>query len=187
MRIVHFADNHLGAGSLQREQDILDSFASAIDKIIELKPDLVINAGDLFHVVRPTNKILAFAAEQLYRMGHEAAIPTVIITGNHDAPKQMRMGAAIEIFKDFDNVYPIYGFSYERINIKGVSISCVPHCLTSEFLNREMEKISVDPNADYNILVLHGIAEKMDEFRMAQLAEQELEVSKYSAGFGRNY
>lgn len=183
MRVIHFADNHLGAGSMQREQDILDSFAATIDKIIELKPDLVINAGDLFHLVRPTNRILAFAAEQLYRLGHTAGIPTVIITGNHDAPKQIRMGAAIEIFKDFDNIYPVYNFKYERIRIENVSVSCVPHCLTSEMLKEEQEKITPDPQADYNILVLHGIAERMEEFRMAQLAEQELEVSKYCHGF----
>jgi len=183
MRIVHFADNHLGAGSERREQDILDSFAEAVDKIIALKPDLVINAGDLFHVVRPANRVIAFASEYLLKLGREAGIPTVIISGNHDAPKQKHMGAVLSIFKNFENIHVVYKSRYERLNIGECAISCVPHCLTTDILRIELDKIQPDPNATYNILVLHGVVGGIKEFQMADLSEQEIAASNFDKGF----
>ncbi len=183
MRIIHFADNHLGAGVDRRQQDILDSFAVAIDKIIELKPDLVINAGDLFHMVHPTNRVIAFASEQLIKLGREAKIPMAIISGNHDAPKQRHIGAVLSIFKDYDNIYPIYKSRYERFNIGDCAISAVPHCLTTDILKSELEKIKPDPSAKYNILILHGVVGGIKEFQMADLSEQEIAASYFNLGF----
>lgn len=183
MRIVHLADNHLGAGIERRQQDILDSFAEAVDKIIELKPDLVINAGDLFHMVHPTNRVIAFASEQLLKLGRDARIPTVIISGNHDAPKQRHIGAVLSIFKDYDNIYTIYKSRYERLTLGECAISAVPHCLTTEILKSELEKIGPDPAARYNILILHGVVGGIKEFQMADLSEQEIAASYFNLGF----
>jgi len=183
MRIIHFADNHLGAGSDRRQQDILDSFAEAVDKIIDLKPDLVINAGDLFHMVHPTNRVIAFASEQLIRLGREARIPVVVISGNHDAPKQRHIGSVLSIFKDFENIYPVYKSRYQRLTIGSCSISAVPHCLTADILTDELQKIEPDSGAKYNILVLHGVVGGIKEFQMADLSEQEIASSYFNLGF----
>ena len=64
MRLVHLSDLHLGyrqfqrqtaAGINQREADVASVFRAAIDKIIEIKPEIVLIAGDVFHNVRPPN------------------------------------------------------------------------------------------------------------------------------------
>ncbi len=183
MRFCHFADNHLGAGSGARENDILQSFAVAVDRIIALKPDLVINAGDLFHVVRPTNRVIAFASEQLLRLGREAKIPTVIISGNHDAPKQKNIGSVLSIFKDFENITVIYKSKYERFRFGDISISAVPHCLTTDILHDELDKIKPDPEAKYNLLILHGVVAGIKEFQMADLSEQEISSRYFELGF----
>ena len=183
MRIVHFADNHLGAGVERRQQDILDNFAEAVDKIIALKPDLVINAGDLFDRVHPPNRIIAFAAEQLMKLGREAKIPTVIISGNHDAPKQTHIAAVLSIFKDFENIYVVHDSRYERISIGSCSISAVPHCLTTDILKGELDKIAPDPQSEFNILVLHGVVGGIKEFQMADLSEQEISPDYFKRGF----
>ncbi len=183
MRICHFADNHLGAGNDRRAEDILDAFEVAIDRIIALKPDLVINAGDLFHMVRPTNKIIAFASDQLHRLGREAGLPTVIITGNHDAPKQPQVGAALSIFRKFENIHIICDSKYEQIRIGDCAISAVPHCLTTEILKVELEKIKPDESARYNILILHGVVGGIEAFKMAQLSEQEISEKYFRLGF----
>jgi len=183
MRFIHFADNHLGAGSDRRQQDILDSFAEAVDKIIELRPDLVINAGDLFHMVHPTNRVIAFASEQLIRLGRDAKIPVVVISGNHDAPKQRHIGSVLSIFKNFENIYPIYKSRYERLTLGECAISAVPHCLTTDILKEELQKIEPDPNAKYNILILHGVVGGIKEFQMADLSEQEIATSYFNLGF----
>lgn len=183
MRLIHFADNHLGAGVDRREQDILDGFAEAVDRIIALRPDLVINSGDMFHLVRPSNRVIAFASQQLLRLGREAGIPTVVISGNHDAPKQKQIEPVLSIFKEYENIHVICRSRYERITIGDCSISAIPHCLTVDILKEELEKIRPDPNAKYNILVLHGVAGGIKEFQMADLAEQKIDSSYFRRGF----
>jgi DNA repair exonuclease SbcCD nuclease subunit len=182
LRIVHFADNHLGAGIDRRQQDIIDRFSEAVEKIIELKPDLVINSGDLFHMVHPANRVIALASEQLIRLGREAQIPTLIISGNHDACKQKHIGAVLSIFEGFENIYPVYRSRLERFTIGQCAISALPHCLTTDILAEELQKIEPNPTVKYNILVLHGVVKGMHEFRMADLSEQEIDRS-YFAGF----
>src|SRR5690606_5572789 len=64
MLIAHLADLHLGyrayarlaAGGINaRERDVALAFRAALDRIIELRADLVLVAGDVFHTVRPSN------------------------------------------------------------------------------------------------------------------------------------
>ena len=183
MRLIHFADNHLGAGVDRREQDILDSFAEAVDRIIALRPDLVINAGDLFHMVRPSNRVIAFAAEHLHRLGRQAGIPTVIISGNHDAYKQRQIGSVLSVFKDFENIHVVCASRYEQLRIGACAISAVPHCLTTDILKSELDKIAPDPQAAFNILVLHGVVGGIKEFEMADLSEQEIDPTYFRRGF----
>ena len=82
LRLVHLADLHLGyrqyqrltpRGINQREADVAQSFTRAIDKMIELAPDVVLIAGDVFHQVRPTNTAILHAFLQFARL--RAALP----------------------------------------------------------------------------------------------------------------
>lgn len=183
MRIIHFADNHLGAGIDQREQDILNSFQEAIDKIIDLRPDLVINAGDLFHMVRPSNRVIAFASEQLLRLGREAKIPTIIISGNHDAVKQRPIGDVLSIFRGFENIYPVYDSRLQRLRFGEISVSALPHCITVEQMKAQIDLLSPDHEAKLNILVMHGAVSGIDAFKMADLAEQEIPQACFQKGY----
>jgi exonuclease SbcD len=97
MRIVHLADIHLGfrqyqrqnhAGFNQREADVAASLRKVIDKVIELRPDLVLIAGDVFHTVRPTNPAILHAFNEFSRlvtMVPETSV--VMVAGNHDTPR----------------------------------------------------------------------------------------------------
>lgn len=186
MRIAHFSDSHLGAGENHprrgdsgltlRQEDIINSFIEAVDKIIELKPDVCIHAGDIFHIVRPLNKIIALAAEQLYRIAEEHKIPTIIIAGNHDAPKQPHIGAAIEIFKHIDNLYVAAESKLERYIIQDTEFFALPHCMTTKILKEEFEKCRPNPQMKHNVLILHGVASGMPQFSMADLGEQEIPI-----------
>lgn len=184
MKICHLADTHLGAGEghtkrgesglTLRQEDIINSFIEAVDKIIEIKPDICIHAGDIFHIVRPTNKIIAIAGEQLHRLAEVHKIPTVIISGNHDAPKQPHIGAAIQIFDHIENLYVSAGIGLKIFEIKGVKIFALPHCLTTKIQKEELTKCIPDSAFSYNVLIMHGVAAGMPEFSMADLGEQEL-------------
>lgn len=184
MKICHLADTHLGAGEghtrrgqsglTERQDDIVSSFVEAIDRIIAIKPDLCLHAGDIFDSVRPINRVIAIAAEQLHRLAELAEIPTVIISGNHDAPKQPHIGAALDIFKQTKNLFISAGTELEIFTIGEAKIFALPHCLTTEIQVHELGRCLPDPAYRFNLLIAHGVVAGMPEFSMAELGEQEL-------------
>ena len=184
MKICHFSDSHLGAGANHprrgasgltlRQEDIINSFIEAVDKIIAMKPDVYIHSGDLFDSVRPLNSIMAIAGQQLYRLAEENGIPTIIISGNHDAPKQPHIGAAIEVFKQIDNLFVAAGSSLEIFEINGAKFYALPHCLTTTIQTEQLGRCLPDRHTAYNILIAHGVAAGMPEFAMLDLGEQEI-------------
>jgi exonuclease SbcD len=185
MRICHLSDTHLGAGALhskrgesgltQRQEDVIRTFVEAVDRIVELKPDVCIHSGDIFDAVRPLNRIIAVAGEQLHRLAEKHSIPTVIITGNHDAPKQPHLGAALDIFRHIRNLYIASESRLEVFDIDpGLRVCALPHCLTAGIQKQELARCVPDSTRACNILVMHGVAAGMPEFSMADLGEQEL-------------
>jgi exonuclease SbcD len=193
MRFVHISDSHLGAsgfsrrlspsGYNQREEDICKSFASAVDQIIELSPDFVLHTGDLFHSVRPTNRIINFAIRQILRIVN-LKIPMVIISGNHDTPKQRSVGSVFSFFEVFSPfLHLVYKNRYECIHINHGAIHAIPHCLDQEGFKEELAKIRIDQEAKYNILMLHGVVAGIPEFSMGELSEQEIPTSYFDLGF----
>lgn len=192
MRIIHISDTHLGAagfsrklsafGTNQREEDFCNSFVAAIDKIIQLKPDLVLHTGDFFHSVRPTNRIINLALKQIIRIT-ELKIPIVLISGNHDTPKQKGIGSVFSIFEFFPNVFPIHQNRYESLTLNQITVHAVPHCLDIGVFKEELAKIRLDEKAKYNLLLLHGVVAGIKEFSMGELSEQEIPPAILEMGF----
>jgi len=184
MRLCHLSDSHLGAGEnhprrgpsglTERQEDVIAGFVEAVDRIIELKPDVCIHSGDLFHSVRPFNSVMAIAAEQLHRLTSGAGIPTVIISGNHDAPRQPYYGAPLDVFRRMDNLYVASQSRLEIFDILDSRFFALPHCLSAAELQRQLEACEPDASARFNFLVVHGVAAGMPEFSMADLGEQEI-------------
>jgi exonuclease SbcD len=84
---VHASDLHLGYaqyGLEARRQDFDKAFTELVDKTIELKPDFMIIAGDLFHHARPSNTTLENAIRNFRRL-REAGIPVLTVDGSHDS------------------------------------------------------------------------------------------------------
>jgi exonuclease SbcD len=84
---VHAADLHLGYaqyGLETRRQDFDNAFAELVDKTIELKPDFMIIAGDLFHHARPSNTTLENTIRSFKRL-KDAGIPVLAVDGSHDS------------------------------------------------------------------------------------------------------
>ena len=197
MRFVHVSDSHLGAsgfsrrlspaGFNQREEDICNAFKCAVDKIIALKPDFVLHTGDLFHTVRPTNRIINFAIRQILRIVN-LQIPLIIISGNHDTPKQRAVGSVFSFFEVFSPyLHLVYRNQYELIELDKTAIHAIPHCLNQEDFSKEVAKVKIvdsrqstvdhGQNLIFNILMLHGVVAGIPEFSMGELAEQEIPSS----------
>jgi DNA repair exonuclease SbcCD nuclease subunit len=84
---VHAADLHLGYsqyGLEVRRQDFDRAFNEIVDKTIDLKPDFMIIAGDLFHQPRPSNVTLENAIKSFKRL-RDAEIPVLTVDGSHDS------------------------------------------------------------------------------------------------------
>jgi exonuclease SbcD len=84
---VHASDLHLGYaqyGLEARRQDFDNAFSELVDKTIELKPDFMIIAGDLFHHARPSNTTLENAIRSFKRL-KDAGIPVLTVDGSHDS------------------------------------------------------------------------------------------------------
>jgi DNA repair exonuclease SbcCD nuclease subunit len=188
MRIVHVSDTHLGyqayraidkeSGLNQREVDVNKAFEQAVSKAIEIKPDAVLHTGDLFDSVRPSNRTLHFATQQLLRLS-SAGIPVVIISGNHSLPRMRDTGHIFQLFTlpAFPNLYPVFKSRYEKIVINGMAVHAIPQCLTKEDFDEQLKQIKLDKSAKYNILILHAAIAGIPEFSMGEFNEQEVAES----------
>ncbi|MDH7570673.1 MAG: exonuclease SbcCD subunit D [Armatimonadota bacterium] len=192
MRLAHFSDSHLGhmrfnkvvpeTGVNQREQDTYDAFERAIDGILEAQPDVVVHTGDLFDSPRPSNRALYHAVRQIRRLV-ERDIPLVLISGNHSTPRLRATGSLFALLHEFlPAVHAAYASEYEKLVVGETAFHAIPHCFTEEELKAQVERVTPDPQARYNVALLHvGIA-GFREFRMAEPNEQLLSETDLPQG-----
>src|SRR6476659_3861244 len=154
MRLVHLADIHLGfrqyqrqtpAGINQREADVATSLRRVIDKVIELKPDVVLVAGDVFHTVRPTNQAILHAFIQFSRL--TAALPgtrILMVAGNHDTPRSAETGSILRLFSQL-GINVVEGSSnWIRVDELDLAVLAVPD------MARDKPRFERDTTAKYN-------------------------------------
>jgi DNA repair protein SbcD/Mre11 len=94
---VHTSDLHLGYaqyGLEARRQDFDNAFKELVDKAIELKPDFMIIAGDLFHQARPSNVTLENTIRSFKRL-KDANIPVLTVDGSHDSAPNIITGTIL--------------------------------------------------------------------------------------------
>jgi len=162
MKICHLADTHLGyrnfaklsdAGINQREADVYAAFKEAIERIVELRPDAVIHAGDLFDSYHPTNRALGVALDGFRALEH-AGIPVIVIGGNHSTPRYTSTGHVFEVLARFGSVRAVWQ-EPERLRISDLAVYAVPHDADAERLEEAIRGAQPDPKAAYNVLALH--------------------------------
>jgi len=160
---VHAADLHLGYsqyGLEARREDFDRAFQELVDKTIELKPDFMIIAGDLFNHARPSNVTLENAIKNFSRL-REARIPVLTVDGSHDSAPNIVTGT---IMNPLDSAGLIYhlprheGASWQKPNccyVYGIPNFRTRH-KTEELLPKfiEQNQPAPDPNL-FNIFVFH--------------------------------
>jgi hypothetical protein len=159
MRLIHLADLHLGFrrfqrltpnGINQREWDVAMAFNRAVDRIIEIAPDIVVIAGDVFHSVRPTNTSILHAYQQFSRLKQSLPDATIVmIAGDHDTPRSAEIGCILRLFAPL-GIHVVHG-DPQRLAFpdRELSILAVPDAL------RDHPVLDPDPSAKHNILVIH--------------------------------
>jgi exonuclease SbcD len=167
LKIAHLADLHLGyrayhrvnsRGGNVRESDVSDAFRQAVNRITELRPDLVLVAGDVFHTVRPSNTAIADAFRQFSLLADRLPdVPIVMIAGNHDSPRSADTGNILNLFREIDGVRVVCDECRSiRLPEIDTSILCLPHVSLSSGEEVVMEP---DPGSKHNVLMLHGTIE----------------------------
>jgi exonuclease SbcD len=163
MRIVHLADTHLGhryltksdaSGRNEREQDIYEVFNVAVDRILELRPDAVVHAGDLFEGFHPSTQAIEVALDGFERL-HEAGIPTVICSGNHSTPRYRATQHVFSLLARYGCVNAVWERT-EVFRFDGLAITAIPHDHAPDALEEAVAAARPDPDADHNVLVLHA-------------------------------
>ena len=111
MRVIHFADLHIGVENYSRTDPetglstrLLD-FLNALDELVEYaldhKADLVLLAGDAYKSRDPNQTQQREFARRLARLS-AAGIPVFLLVGNHDLPNAVGRATAIEIFNTLE-------------------------------------------------------------------------------------
>lgn len=161
MRLVHLSDLHLGyrqyqrltpGGINQREADVAGTFRTAIDRIIEIAPDVVVVAGDVFHTVRPTNQAILHAFVQFSRLVQ--ALPNaaiIVVAGNHDSPRSTETGGILPLLGQLG--LTVVDREPRRLQFPDhdLSILAVP-----DAPGVVVPSLTVDPSSRFNVLVFHG-------------------------------
>jgi DNA repair exonuclease SbcCD nuclease subunit len=161
LRLVHLSDLHLGfrqyqrltpGGVNQREADVAATFRNVIDKVIELAPDVVIVAGDIFHSVRPTNQAILHAFLQFSRLSR--ALPDaiiVLVAGNHDTPRSTETGGILPLLAQLG--LHVVDRKAERLAFpdRELSILAVP-----DVPGLVQPSLTPDAASRYNVLTIHG-------------------------------
>ncbi len=111
MRVLHFADLHIGVELYgrplpgkpwsSRMQDFLDAFDFLVDYAVEEHVDAVIFAGDAYKAREPSQTHQREFARRIRRLS-EGNIATFLLVGNHDLPNAESRAHALEIFRTLD-------------------------------------------------------------------------------------
>ncbi len=195
MKILHVSDTHLGYsayrkvtkdGINQREMDAYNAFEQFVDHAIKSKPDLIIHAGDLFDSVRPNNRAITFAINQLLRIS-KADISLVVIAGNHEHPKLRETGHIFSVFDHIEHIHPVYHAKYETLQFKikneKITVHAIPQCELKKQFEEEIKKLKPDKSSDYNIFVSHGAVSGIKIFSMNEFNELIIPAQTLSKDF----
>jgi exonuclease SbcD len=184
-RIAHVADLHIGAsyvhgdedkgGVNSRLTDFRDAWVRSCKQMVEEAIDLVLFAGDAFRDCKPTP-----TEEASFRAGldllAEADIPVVMITGNHDLPRQVGRTHALAIFDKYENVTVVdrpqvlYGqVPGLRHLVVPVPVACFPYVSRAHLAARdpEFESLTIDEQneriRELSLQVLRGLSAECEK------------------------
>jgi len=177
IRVVHFADLHLGVenygrvnpqtGLSTRLEDFLRAFDRVVDHAIENEVDLVVFAGDAFKNRTPTPTHQREFARRIRRLAEH--MPVFLLVGNHDLPNTWGRAHALEIYATLrlPNVYVAQTVELYRIQTKRgpVQVLALPWITQSMFLRQEkMRAVSLEEAQLFLLERLHTlIADRLNQ------------------------
>jgi len=153
MKILHFADLHLGVESYGRTDpatgltsrllDFLSALDQVVDYALENRVDLVLFCGDAYKSREPSQTHQREFAQRINRLS-TSGIPIFLLVGNHDLPNAIGKATTTEIFDTLavKNVYVSNRPDIYRIqtNSGTIQIASLPWLRRSALLSKEETK-----------------------------------------------
>jgi len=159
---VHVADLHLGYAQYNldvRREDFENAFKEVVDKTIELKPNFIIIAGDLFHHARPSNVTLESTITNFRRL-KEAGIPVLAVDGGHDSAPNIVTGTILNPLDSAGLIYYLPRHEGAFWRDESCYVYGVPNFRTKRRTDEqlplffEQNKPSPDPSL-FNVFLFH--------------------------------
>ena len=153
MKILHFADLHLGmesygrvdpaTGISSRLLDFLSALDQVVDYALENSVDLVLFCGDAYKSREPSQTQQREFARRINRLS-TSGIPIFLLVGNHDLPNAIGKATTTEIFDTLavKDVYVSNRPGIHRIPTKSgaIQIASLPWLRRSALLSKEETK-----------------------------------------------
>ena len=150
MRILHFADLHLGvenySGGINPETGLswrLHGFLAALDEVVAYALnndiDLVLFCGDAYRSREPSQTHQREFARRIWKLA-SAGIPVFLLIGNHDLPNAIGRATTMEIFRtlEIENVTVANAPGNYRVETKAgpLQVVALPWARRSALLSR---------------------------------------------------
>jgi len=153
MKILHFADLHLGVesyghidpatGISSRFLDFLSALDQLIDYALENRVDLVLFCGDAYKSREPSQTHQREFAQRINKLS-TSGIPVFLLVGNHDLPNAIGKATTTEIFDTLaiQNVYVSNRPDIYQIQTNGgtIQVASLPWLRRTALLSREETK-----------------------------------------------
>ena len=172
MKIVHCSDLHLGkrfSGNKdyvkKRYMDFFNAFATFIDKVEEIKPDVCLIAGDIFDKKEINPDILSKTEYLFKRLKDNVKKDIIAIEGNHDNSRILEE-SWLEYLQE-QNILKVFYYNkdFEEKNyLKIEDINFYPVGYPGFMIDEALTKLSEKLNPqEKNIVVVHtGISGSTD-------------------------
>lgn len=158
MKIIHFADLHLGVenyghvnpetGLSSRLEDFLGALDQLVDFALEKNVDLVLFCGDAYKSREPSQTQQREFAKRIKRLSN-GGIPFFLLIGNHDLPNAIGRATSMEIFETLSvpRVYVANKPGIQKIQTHSgiIQVAALPWVRRSALLSKEDTR-----NLDFN-------------------------------------
>ena len=172
MKILHFADIHLGmenygkldaeTGLSSRLGDFLKSFDFLVDYAINHKIDLAVFAGDAYKTRDPSPTYQREFAKRILKLSQQ--MPVVMTVGNHDFPNALGKADTLEIFPTLGvpNITVFKDAEIKIIDTKSgpIQVADLPWLTRSQLLSKN--EFACGNAKDLVKTATHHLTEKLD-------------------------
>ncbi len=163
MIVAHLSDLHLGHrafdrtedGQNLRELDIAAAFRRAVDRLLELRPDVIVVSGDVFDRPDPPPGALVTLTRGLEAL--RAALPdtpVLMAAGARDTPRRPGDPGALAAMDAFPHVEAATATARSVLfRERSLHVLLLPH---RALLRGPAPVMEPDPRARWNVLVVYG-------------------------------